>query len=64
MATRTGLPTILEVARNLCRLINKFTLVIEVVYPENTALLAALAAANAACAVLASEVQAQIPLGD
>ena len=64
MASRTGLPTMLRIARELCRLITKFTPVIEVAFPGNTALLAALAAANAACATLHSEIVAVTVLGD
>lgn len=64
MARRTGVPTILSVAQNLCRLIVKFTPVIQSLYPTNTALLAALAAANAACATLVQEVSAVREYGD
>lgn len=57
MARRTGVPTILLVAKEMCRLLAKFTPVIVALYPENTALNAALAAANSACAVLATELE-------
>jgi len=56
MARRTGAPTILLVAKELCRLVTKFTPVLSTVYSGNAALLAALAAANAACAVLVQEI--------
>lgn len=56
---RDGLYSLDKVARNLCRLITAFTPTIQRLYPSNAALLAALAAANAACAVLQQEVQEQ-----
>jgi hypothetical protein len=52
MARRTGVPALRHVAHELCRLIVKFTPVIQSVFPENTAILTALAAANAACSAL------------
>lgn len=64
MARRTGVPSILKIAQELCRLITKFTPVITALYPGNTALLAALAAANAACATLVEEVSAVREYGD
>lgn len=64
MARKTGVPSILQVARELCRLITKFSPVIASLYPSNTALQAALAAANAACETLASELTAVRELGD
>lgn len=64
MARRTGVPSILFVAQRLCNLIVKFTPVITQLYPSNTALLAALAAANSACAVLVQETAAVREYGD
>lgn len=64
MARRTGIPTMIQVATTLCRLIIKFTPVIQTLYPSNTALMAALAAANAACAELVAEASAVRELGD
>jgi hypothetical protein len=64
MSRRTGLPTINRVARELCRLITVFSPIIQRTYPNNPALLAALEAANAACAVLVAESTDAIPLGD
>lgn len=55
---RTGIPSLMEVARRLCLLITKFTPVIERLYGDNAALMAALAAANAACSVLHTELAA------
>jgi hypothetical protein len=56
MTQRTGVPSLMEVARRLCLLITKFTPVIERLYGDNAALMAALAAANSACAVLHMEL--------
>lgn len=56
MSHRTGVPTMIQVARRLCLLIVNFTPIIQKTYPENAALLAALAAANAACSVLGTEL--------
>lgn len=60
---RSGLPSIVKTAHILCRLIVTFTPYITKLYPGNTALLAALAAANAACAVLGEEASAVIADG-
>ena len=64
MARRTGVPTILQVAQNMCRLIVKFTPIIQQLYPANATLLAALATANSACAALVPELAAVRELGD
>ena len=56
MTRRTGVPSLMEVARRMCNLITKFTPVIIQLYPSNTALIAALAAANTACAALHAEL--------
>ncbi len=56
MAKRTGVPALMIVARRMCLLITKFTPVIVNLYPSNSQLLAALAAANAACAALHEEL--------
>ena len=64
MARRTGIPTILEVAQALCRLVTKFTPIIAQLYPTNTALLAALEAANAACGVLVQQLALVREYGD
>lgn len=58
MAARNGVPTMIQVATRLCQLVVKFTPVITAQFPSNTTLLAALAAANAAC----SELSAQLAL--
>lgn len=56
MTRRTGVPSLIDVAREMCRLITKFTPVIQRLYPENVALQAALAAANTACGALDEEL--------
>ena len=59
ISRRDGLFSLQRTARELCRLVTAFTPVITRLYPGNAALLAALAAANTACAVLEAEVTAQ-----
>jgi hypothetical protein len=56
MARRTGVYSLRKVAHEMCRLITKFTPVIIAVFPESTALHAALEAANSACALLDQEL--------
>lgn len=64
MTRRTGVPALMEVARRMCNLITKFTPVITQLYPSNAPLLAALAAANAACAALHEELSVVREYGD
>lgn len=64
MATRTGAPTIKKIAIRLCQLLTKFTPILTALHPGNTALLAALAAANGACSVLVEEIEGVIEYGD
>jgi hypothetical protein len=64
MAQRNGVPTMVIVAKNLCRLIVKFTPAITAQFPSNAALLAALAAANTACAALAAQLELVKAYGD
>jgi hypothetical protein len=61
---RNGVPTMLWVAKKLCSLITKFTPVLTVQFEDNAALLAALAAANAACAALSAELALVREYGD
>lgn len=56
MTSRIGFYSIRKTAREMCRLVTKFTPVIRLLFPESPALLAALDAANAACAVLVQEI--------
>jgi len=60
---RDGLRSIRRIARILCRLIFVFTPVISRKFPNNPALLAALAAALAACEELERRIEEQIPPG-
>lgn len=58
MTRRTGVPSLISLAKRMCQLIVQFSPVIQKLYPENAALHAALAAANAACAALHLELEA------
>lgn len=53
---RDGLFSLEKVARRMCQLITKFEPVIRELYPDNALLLAALAAAMAACQELERQV--------
>ena len=64
MTSRTGIPTLLKVANRLCVYITQFTPVITRLYPNNAELLAALAAANTACAALSAALSAVREYGD
>jgi hypothetical protein len=64
MTRRTGVPALMDVARRMCNLITKFTPVITHLYPSNSALLAALAAANTACAALHASLSEVREYGD
>jgi hypothetical protein len=61
---RNGVPTMLKIATYLCRLIVKFTPVLTLQYPSNATLLAALAAANAACTALSAQLALVREYGD
>lgn len=65
MGTRkTGVPTMLSLARRLCDLIDRFSPVIRLIYPENTAVIAALEAARTSCALLQTELTEIREFGD
>ena len=64
MAPRTGVPTLLQVAKRMCDLITRYATVIELAYPSSPALHAALAAAMSACSVLESELAQVREIGD
>ena len=64
MARRTGVPAMMIVARRLCLLITKFTPIITQLYGGNASLMAALTAANSACAALHEELAAVRAYGD
>lgn len=63
MAKRNGFYSLRVVARELCRLVVKFTPIIQAQFPSNTTLLAALEAANLACAVLIAEIDEVAEVG-
>jgi hypothetical protein len=63
MARRTGLPSLMRVAKEMCRLIAFATPIVQKLYPGNVPLAAALAAANAACEVLHAEIAVTIGEG-
>lgn len=52
VARRTGIPALMEVAKELCRLIAKFSPIIVALYGDDPAVSTALSTANAACAAL------------
>lgn len=52
MTRRTGIPSLIQVGKLLCKYITNYTSVILLLYPDNEELAAALAAANTACAAL------------
>jgi hypothetical protein len=64
MAKKTHVPKLLLLAHALCRGIAVSTPIIQRSFPENTAVLAALAAANAACAALGTELETLRTIGD
>jgi len=64
MAQRIGLATIRALAFKMCRMISTFGPIIERTYPDNAALMAALAASQAACHVLVSQADGALPVGD
>jgi len=63
MATRTGMPAIVAVAREMCRLITKFTPIIRIAVSDNAQVLLALEAANAACSALDEQLAEFIETG-
>lgn len=64
MARRTGVPSLMLVAKELCRLVVKFTPVIQQLYPGNATLLAALVTANEACMLLHAQLENVRDYGD
>jgi hypothetical protein len=64
MARRTYVPSLLLLAVALCRMIARATPVITLLYPTNSALLASLAAANAACGELSAQLALVREYGD
>jgi hypothetical protein len=64
MPAKTGVPSLQNVAKELCRLVLKFEPILVVVYATNPALLTALAAAGAACRELEKELAKVREYGD
>jgi hypothetical protein len=54
--SRNGFYSLRKHARLLCKFVNAFTPIITKQFSDNSSLLAALAAANAACAILVEEI--------
>lgn len=61
---RTGIPSLIDVASELCRLVAKYGGTIGALYPQNAALQAALAAAAAACLALETQLEQVREYGD
>lgn len=53
---RNGVWTLEQISRKMCKYILQFTPLIRKAYPENTAILVALEAANVACMALEAEL--------
>lgn len=63
MARRVGFYSLRKVAVEMCRLITFFAPIIRSSYPSNSALQAALSAAQSACAELHKQIDLQAPVG-
>lgn len=61
---RTGVPTLVLIAAQLCKYISRYGPTISALYPENVALQAALAAAGAACQTLETQLLLVREYGD
>ena len=64
MARRTGIPSLIAAAREVCRLLFLFTPLIKELFPTNTNLHDALDAANLACGALVEELVPVREVGD
>lgn len=64
MARRTGVSSLQEVARRMCKLIVAFAPIIRRVYPDSTALHLALDTAMTACDALFQELETVREYGD
>lgn len=60
---RTGLPSLRSVAREMCRLLFKFSPVIRLLYGDNATLMAALVAAETACHELVKQIDETLEPG-
>ena len=63
MAKRIGFYSLRVTAREICRLVVKFTPAIKATFPANTDLLLALEGANIACALLIAEIDEVAEVG-
>jgi hypothetical protein len=63
-SAQQGIPTLSNLSYKLCRALGKFAPILTVTYASNPALLAALAAAQAACAELNKELRKERDYGD
>ena len=64
MARRTGVPTLMDIASRMCKLIVAFAPIIRRVYPDSTALHLALDSALVACQALHEELETVREYGD
>lgn len=64
MAKRLGVFSTQRAAKRLCSLVTKFSTIIKITYPENSALHLALDAAVLACSALDTELEAVREYGD
>jgi hypothetical protein len=64
MAKRTGVPTIHNLAKRMCRKLAQFSPIIKALYPDDLTLIAALTAAEIACSELAYQVGQVREYGD
>lgn len=63
-AQRNGLRKARNLAQTLCNTVTFWTPVIQAAFPGNLALMAALSAANAACAQLVEQADSALPSGE
>lgn len=64
MAVKTGIPTLHRAARTMCALVRRMIPYILRSYPDNTALWAAVAATESACAALELATGPLLEIGD
>lgn len=60
---RLGVWTLHKLSRQMCKYVVQFTPLIRNAFPENTAVLVALEAANVACAALEAELEPLLEQG-
>lgn len=64
MAKRTGVTSLRQVAKTLCRLVLDYGEIIKKIYPDNTALHLAIDTADVACHALFVQLDALVEYGD